>query len=126
MCSNVDPYMFILRTSSHILVLLLYVDDIILIGCSSNLLHSFISTLSNQFVMKDLGDLHYFFGIQVKRTSTGIFLSQTKFVDSLLHKIHLHTVEPITTPSAVRTLLSLIDGELLTDPTEYLSMVGAL
>jgi len=54
-CSNVDPSMFILRTGSHILVLLLCVDDIILTYSSSSLLHSFMSTLSNQFAMKDLG-----------------------------------------------------------------------
>ena len=29
-CSNADPSMFFLCTSSHILVLLLYIDDIIL------------------------------------------------------------------------------------------------
>jgi len=39
------------------------------------LLFSFISTLSKQFAMKDLGDLHYFLGVQVTRSSLGLFLS---------------------------------------------------
>jgi len=49
----------------------------------------------------------------------GIFLSQ-------LHEFHLHTIKHVTIPFAVRTLLSLTDGELRADPTEYRSMVGAL
>ena len=31
-CSNVDPSMFVFRTSSHTLILLLYMDHIILTG----------------------------------------------------------------------------------------------
>jgi len=121
-CSNVDLSMSSLCTGSHILALLLYVDDITL--CLFIL--AFISTLSNQFAMKNLGDLHYFHGIQAKRDSLSIFLPQHKYVDDLLHKFHLHTVKPVTIPSTTCTLLSLPDGELLADPTEYRRMTGAL
>ena len=59
--------MFISHTESHILVLLPYVDDIILTSNSEAMLQCFIALLSQQFAMKDLGDLHYFGGIQVVR-----------------------------------------------------------
>ena len=61
------------------LVLLLYVDDIILTGENPQLLSSFISTLGKEFDMTDLGDLHYFLGIAASRSSSGLFLSQTKY-----------------------------------------------
>ena len=32
--------------------------------------------LEQEFDMKDLGDLHYFLGIEIIRTSQGIWLSQ--------------------------------------------------
>ena len=111
---------------SHILILLLYVDDIILTGCSSKLLYSFISTLSNQFAKKDLGDLHYFLDIWVKHDSTNIFLSQRNYAVDLLYKFHLYTVKLVTTPSGTRTLLSLTNSELCADPIEYWSTLGAL
>jgi len=44
--------------------------------------------------MKDLGELHHFLGIQVVQSSTGLFLSQQKYVLDLLNKFHLHTVKP--------------------------------
>ncbi|CAH9139087.1 unnamed protein product [Cuscuta epithymum] len=41
-------------------------------------------------------------------------------------RFHLHTLKPVRTPLATRTKLSLTDGDLLEDPSEYRSMVGAL
>ena len=74
-CSHADPSIFVARTDSHILVLLLYVDDIVLTSNSEAMLCKFITLLSTQFVMKDLGDLYYFLGIQVVRSPSGLFLT---------------------------------------------------
>jgi len=90
-CSTANPSMFVCCTGDHTLILLLYVDDIILIGSSSQMVTSFISLLSCPFAMKDLGDLYYFLGIQVVSTPSGPFLTQQKYVHDLLHKFHLHT-----------------------------------
>ena len=45
-CSGADPSMFVFRSSIGIMILRVYVDDIILTGSSSSLLHSFIRVLS--------------------------------------------------------------------------------
>lgn len=79
-CSRTDSSMFILHHSTQILILLLYVDDIIFTGSSLSLLHHIIYLLSTQFPMKDLGDLYYFLGFQVVRTSDMVFLSQHKYL----------------------------------------------
>ena len=76
--------------------------------------------------MKDLDDLHYFLGVQVVQTPQGIFLTQHKYVHDLIRKFHMHTAKPVRIPSLYRTSLTLIDGELLADPIEYRSVVGAL
>ncbi|CAH9072952.1 unnamed protein product [Cuscuta epithymum] len=60
------------------------------------------------------------------RTPQGLFLSREKYITDLLRRFHLHTVKPVRTPLPSRTTLSLTDGELLSDATEYRSMVGAL
>ena len=68
-CSPSDTSMFAYHNGSTSTILLLFVDDIILIGSSTFVLHNFILVLSNQFAMKDLGDLHYFLSVQVLRNS---------------------------------------------------------
>lgn len=125
-CTNSDTSMFVFLYDKHILILLLYVNDIILTGSSPKLISHLISKLSFEFSMKDLGDLHYFLGVQAVRTSSTLFLSQHKYPLDLIRKFHLHTLKPVRTPLVSRTTLSLSDCELLTDPTEYRSMVGAL
>jgi len=97
--------MFITRTDSYVLVLLLYVDDIVLIGNSEAMLLRFVTILCEQFVMKDLGNLHYFLGIQVVRSPSGLFLAQHKYVVDLLHKFQLHTCKPF--PSQMVSYLQI-------------------
>lgn len=85
-CSKANPSMFIHRSSLDILILLLYMDDIILIGSHSQLLVQFTDRFSHQFAMKDLGDLHYFLGVHVVRNSHDLHLSQPKYIVDLLLK----------------------------------------
>jgi hypothetical protein len=42
--------------------LLVYVDDIIVISSSDAVVDCLLAGLRQQFAIKDLGDLHYFFG----------------------------------------------------------------
>ena len=62
-CSRVDSSIFFYRHQSHILILLLYVDYILLTSNNTALINSFIATISTHFAMKDLGDLHYLIGV---------------------------------------------------------------
>jgi hypothetical protein len=71
-----DASLFTLVHGANQAFLLLYVDDIILTASSPALLQRIIVQLTGEFAMKDLGALHYFLGIRVKRTSAGFFLSQ--------------------------------------------------
>ncbi|KAF7149901.1 hypothetical protein RHSIM_Rhsim02G0228300 [Rhododendron simsii] len=72
-----DPSLFVSKSNSGVLILLLYVDDIIVTGDSTSQIESIIEILSRKFAMKDLGPLHYFLGIEVHHTSDGLLLTQT-------------------------------------------------
>ena len=96
--SLADSSMFILCKSNDLLILLLYVNDIIFIGSTPSLLHHIIRFLSTQFSMKDLGDLHYFLGLQVVWTPNMLFLSESKYVQDLLTKFHIHKFKPVRAP----------------------------
>jgi len=76
--------------------------------------------------MKDLGDLHYFLGVQVVWIPTLVVLPQEKYVRDLLTHFTLHNAKLVHTPITSKTSFSLLDGDLLTDPTEYRSKGCAL
>ena len=54
--------------------------------------------LSREFEMKDLGPLKYFLGIEVSRSSEGIFLSQRKYALDLLQETGMSRCQPVDTP----------------------------
>ncbi|XP_043721001.1 uncharacterized mitochondrial protein AtMg00810-like [Telopea speciosissima] len=85
-----------------------------------------INPMSNNFAMSDLGDLHYFLGIEAKRNSQGMLLPQTKYALDLLKRTGMTTCRPINSPVATGNKLSSYQGEPLSDPHEYRQIVGAL
>lgn len=68
-----------------LLYLLIYVDDILIMGNRSYDISWMIAHLSQLFSMKDLGLLHYFLGIDATRTTMGLHLCQSKYILDLLH-----------------------------------------
>ena len=71
--SNLNVY--ILHSDDAHLLLVLYVDDLIIIGSTSFIIDSVKTSLQDRFAMTDLGLLHYFLGIEITQSSAGITLS---------------------------------------------------
>lgn len=105
--------------------ILLYVDDIVLTGSSSQLLNHIISLLSAEFSMSDLGDLHYFLGISATRSTTGLFLSQHKYANEILDRAKMLNCKSARTPTDMSSKLDG-SGPPVDDPTLYRSLAGAL
>nr|CAN61640.1 hypothetical protein VITISV_021909 [Vitis vinifera] len=123
--SQADSSLFFYHSSLGTVYLLLYVDDMIITGSTPSLVHTFITRLSNEFSMKDLGDLHYFLGVEVQANEKGLFLSQTKYALDLLQRASMIDAKPISTPFVVGQHLSA-EGTLFSDPTLFRSLAGAL
>jgi histone deacetylase 1/2 len=74
--------------------MLIYVDDIIVVSSSAEATTVLLHNLSTHFALKDLGELHFFLGIEVKKCSNGILLTQEKYAKDLLKKVGmLHHVQ---------------------------------
>lgn len=84
-----------------------------------------ILSLDSKFALKDLGQLHYFLGIQAHHLSSSILLNQEKYIYDLLLKLNMEDLKPAPTPSTIGTHLSLYDGNPLPDPFIYQSTIGA-
>jgi hypothetical protein len=73
--SKCDTSLFFLRCGSITIYALVYVDDIIVVSSSSEGTSALLHDLEKDFALKDLGELHYFLGIEVTKINEGIMLS---------------------------------------------------
>ncbi|XP_026396726.1 uncharacterized protein LOC113291405 [Papaver somniferum] len=110
------------------MILLVYVDDIIVVGSSDDLLQSFITFLKTEFAMKDLGPLHYFLGIESTYDSSAkkLLLIQKKYSLDLPKKHDMLGCKPCKTPVAQGQRASVCDRKALSDSTSFRSLVGGL
>ena len=99
--SRVDSSLFVYHSPHGVIYLLLYVDDMVITGSNSSMLSSLIDRLAKEFSMKDLGDLHYFLGIEVVRNDKDLFLNQANYELDLLTRAKLVDCKPISTPFLV-------------------------
>jgi hypothetical protein len=115
--SNVS--LFIYKNGSQLAYLLLYVNDIILMTSSLELLHSITTRLHSEFAMTDLGDLSYFLGIFVTRSPDGLHLSQRQYALDLLKRAGMAECHVTTTPVDTRGKLSVSDGPPVSNASDY-------
>jgi hypothetical protein len=86
-----------------------------------------LKDLKDSFALKDLGDLHYFLGIEVKRSHDSLVLTQEKYARDLLHQTNMSSCKPASTPLATdQKLLAHVGEPLGAEDTRYRSVVGAL
>ena len=123
--SQTDSFLFVHYIMAGTDSLLLYVDVMVLTKNNPNLIKTFIIWLSKEIVMKDLGSLHCFLGVEVQHDSHGVFLSQTKYGLNLLQRADMVEAKPIATLFVVGEHLST-ERKLFLDPTLFQSLVGAL
>lgn len=125
--SQGDHTLFI-RHSSHgkLTALIVYVDDIVLTGDDVEEMQLLKGYLAKEFEIKDLGNLKYFLGIEVARSSQGIFISQRKYVLDLLTETGMLGSKACDTPMEPNKKLGDdTDGEMV-DRGRYQRLVGKL
>jgi histone deacetylase 1/2 len=125
--SKCDPSLLVKCHNGQCTYVLVYVDDILITGSSPQLIQEVITKLNIQFALKQLGQLDYFLGIEVHHLPNGaLLLNQAKYVRDLLCKAKMEDSTPIGSPMAANCRLSKDGTDVLSDPTLYRSIVGAL
>jgi len=121
-----DTSLFIYCRGDETAYLLLYVDDIVLTASSQQLLQRIISSLQQEFAMKDLGQLHHFLGVTVEPRPSGLLLYQRHYALDILERTGMTDCKPCSTPVDTQAKLSAALGDPVADPTAYRSLAGAL
>ncbi|KAJ0621525.1 putative RNA-directed DNA polymerase [Helianthus annuus] len=127
--SKSDYSLFIKDVGSVFIALLVYVDDIIVTGNNEQEIKKFKQFLSSNFMIKDLGKLKFFLGIEVLYSEQSICLSQRKYCLELLSDFGLLGCKPVNVPIEQNYIISAkckSDDGFLTDITGYQRLIGKL
>jgi hypothetical protein len=123
-----DTSLFIYKTKHLTMYVLIYVDDLIVVSSSNVATGCLLQQLDADFSIKDLGNLHYFLGIEVHQSASGLILSQQKYITDLLRKTHMTDCRPVATLMSNTDKVSRHNGTPLSasEATVFRSTVGAL
>lgn len=90
--SNKISSLFIHRHDGIISYFLVGVNNWILTRSNTNLLQKFVISFACKISLKELGNLHYFLGVEVKHTKYGLFLTQHKYIKDILDRATKATI----------------------------------
>uniref|UniRef100_A0A2N9F8W6 Integrase catalytic domain-containing protein n=1 Tax=Fagus sylvatica TaxID=28930 RepID=A0A2N9F8W6_FAGSY len=124
--SHSDYSLFTRTQGSSFIALLVYVDDILLASNDPQSVKALKDSLHNEFKLKDLGNLKFFLGLEVARSTKGISLCQRKYALDILTDSGMLGSKPVATPMEQNLKLSASDGIFLSDPSVYRRLVGRL
>jgi hypothetical protein len=127
--SRVDTSLFFYRKGDTCIFVLIYVDDIIIASFKQDATHALLQDFKSNFALKDLRELSYFLGIEVKRTPDGgLLLSQGKYASDILKRVGMTNCKPVSTPMSTSEKLFAHEGTMLSpqDATRFRCVVGAL
>jgi hypothetical protein len=114
-----DPKVYILRNIVSILILVLYVDDLLITGCSTSSISAVKRILHDRFLMKNMGPLHYFLGLDISQDDSSINISQHKYDWDLMEIFHMVDYRFAPTPFLSRVRLEDGRDNPLVDNTLY-------
>lgn len=124
--SKSDHSLFIYRKDGIFIASLIYVDDVIITGNDSKKIQEIKQSLHDQFSIKDLGELKYFIGIEVAKTSSGLVLSQRKYTLDILEDCGMEGCRPSSFPIEQNIKLAMDDKDPKVDATHYRRLIGRL
>jgi hypothetical protein len=99
--SKADTSLFFYNKGGVSIFMLIYVGDIIVASSSEKAVDALLHDLGMDFAFKDLEELHYFLGIEVKKVHDGIILTQERYANELLQRVNMTICKTVDTPLSV-------------------------
>ena len=94
-----DTCVYIYQHNRVIIILTLYVDDLLVVGASIEVIGMVKRKLMDKFKMKDMGDVSLVLGMQVTRDHENgtLTISQEKYTKSMLDQFGMADCNPVST-----------------------------
>ena len=125
--SHADHTLFVRNVHGKYVAVLVYVDDIVITSNDDDTVSQLKDELKKAFKLRDLGSLQYFLGLEIARSSSGIFVCQRKYALDILEEVDLLGCKPSSIPMEPSIKL-VSDGKepVIDDPASYRKLVGKL
>jgi hypothetical protein len=120
-----DKCVYVKDTENGYVILCLYVDDMLIVGSNEIMIKSTKDMLRSRFDMKDMGLADVILGIKITRTSEGLVLDQTHYVDKILGTFDKDGTGIARTPVDMTLHVSKNKGESISQ-LEYSRVIGSL
>lgn len=116
--------LFVNTTSKSFAALLVYVDDVLIIGTYEEDIKKVKDYLNEAFSIKDMGYAHFFLGLEIVRGEGGIHVNQRKYVLDILSYTWLLGSKEVDTPLPRGHKLVASQTNLLSEPYRYVRLIG--
>ena len=120
-----DKCVYVKNTEHGFVIICLYVDDILIMGSNNEVIKTTKEMFNNKFDMKDLGVVDVILGIKISKTSYGLILSQSHYIEKILKKFKQDDSSPMRTHVDVNLHLSQHNGKSLSQQ-EYAQAISSL
>ena len=97
------PCIFIKKSKTGFAIIVIYVDDLNLIGTFEELTRT-ENYLKREFGMKDLGKTKFCLGLKIEHFHTGILVHQSAYTKKILKRFYMNESHPLTSPMVVHSL----------------------
>ncbi|GKC77080.1 retrovirus-related pol polyprotein from transposon TNT 1-94 [Tanacetum coccineum] len=118
-----DNTPFTKKKSSNLIIVQIYVDDIIFGSTCQDTFNKFAKIMHDEFEISMMGELNFFFGLQIKQMEDDIFFNQSKYIKEMHKKFGLKDSKPMKTPMSSDTKLTKDEECKSVDSTKYRGMI---
>ncbi|GJW72537.1 retrotransposon protein, putative, ty1-copia subclass [Tanacetum coccineum] len=108
-----EPCVYLKASGSNVTFLILYVDDILIMGNNIPMLQDVKSYIGRCFAMKDLGEAAYILGIKIYRDRSRrlIGFCQSAYIEKILKRYHMENSKRRSIPMQEKLRLSKSQGD---------------
>jgi hypothetical protein len=108
------------------IILLLYIDDMLIVGMNSLRIDRLKKQLSQSFVMKDLGPAKQILGVCIHRCRKDkkVFISHEQYIEKVFERFNMNKAKVVSSPLATRFKLSTKQSPSIDEEKEDMERIS--
>ncbi len=123
--------MYHLREGDDSLFVILYIDDITILGNSISRINSLKESLASRYEMTDMGEIQSYFSVNITRDRANhtMEINQTDYIQQVVERFGMRDANPVYTPLPAGVEAHLVKYEDQASTSEikkYQQIIGSL